>query len=188
MEKEESKVTLVEYILGFCSFIPLLGVLLGVLSIVFGALKFKSGGWKLVLLGVGGILFTIGLYGALFFFMFSGKNNMMNEMQLQMAKGNLRQCVMDLEFYHQVHGEYPDKLEDLGGAKRPFAAGMVNFYDRTGGFGSNMKLQLFYYEKTPDGTGYYLLGRGPDGESFTADDVLPDLSPDELAHSGFKKK
>lgn len=188
MEKEESKVTVVEYVLGFCSFIPLVGVLLGILSIVFGALKFKSGGWKLVLLGVGGILFTVGLYGAMFLFMFSGKNNMMSDMQQQMAKGNLRQCVMELEFYRQVHGQYPDKLEDPVDAKRPFAGGMVSFLDQTGGFPNSMKAQLFYYEKTPDGTGYYLLGRGPDGEPFTADDILPDLSTDELAHSSFRKK
>ncbi len=188
MAKDSSNVTAVEYLLGFLSFIPFIGVLLGIISIVLGALKFKSGGWKVVLLGVGGILVTVCLYGALFLFMFTGKNNMMSDMQQQMAKGNLRQCVMELEFYHQVHGEYPDKLEDLTDAKRPFAGGMVSFLDQTGGFPNSMKAHLFYYEKTPDGAGYYLLGRGPDGEPFTSDDVFPDLSPEELAHSGFKKK
>lgn len=188
MEKEESKVSLVEYIFGFCSFIPLVGLLLGVISIVLGALKFKAGGWKLVLLGIGGIIFTILLYGALFFFTFFGKNNMMSDMQKQMCQSNLRICVMDLEFYHQVHGEYPAKLEDLVDAKRPWAAGMVNFYDQSGGFGNNWKPQLFYYERTADGTGYYLLGRGEDGKPFTDDDLLPDLSQEEMAHSGFKKK
>jgi hypothetical protein len=188
MEKDSSKVTAVEYLLGFLSFIPLLGVLLGVISIVLGALKFKSGGWKVVLLGVGGILVTVGLYGALFLFMFSGKDNMMTQMQGQMAKANLRQCVMDLEFYRQVHGAYPDKLEDLPGAKGYTPGTTVNFMDQSGGFGANFKFQLFYYEKLPDGSGYYLLGRGPDGEPFTADDVLPDLSPGEQAHSGFRVK
>ncbi|HJT25034.1 MAG TPA: hypothetical protein VJ873_10680, partial [bacterium] len=77
MAKEEPKVTILEYVLGFCSFIPLMGVLLGIISIVFGALKFKSGGWKVVLLGVGGILFTIVLYGTLFLVAFGGKNNIM---------------------------------------------------------------------------------------------------------------
>ena len=187
MGKEESKVTVVEYVLGFCSFIPLLGVLLGILSIVFGAIKFKSGGWKVVLLGVGGILFTIVLYGTLFLVAFGGKNNMMTEMQRQMAQANLRQCVMSLEFYRQVHGEYPAKLEDLPGSK--FTPGStMNFMDTSGGFGSNFTYQLFYYEKLPDGTGYFLLGRGEDGKPFTDDDLLPDLSADEQAHSGFRKK
>lgn len=187
MEKEAPKVTVLEYVLGFCSFIPLLGVLLGILSIVFGALKFKAGGWKVVLLGVGGILFTIVLYGTLFLIAFTGKNNMMTEMEAQMAKSNLRQCVLALEFYHQVHGEYPAKLEDLPGAK--FVPGnMVNFMDQSGGFPGNFKMQLFYYERTADGTAYYLLGRGPDGQPFTEDDLLPNLTAEEQAHSGFKKK
>lgn len=187
MAQEEPKVSLVEYIFGFCSFIPLVGVLLGVISIVLGALKFKAGGWKVVLLGIGGICFTVCLYGALFLFMFTGKNNLMNDMWKQVAKTNLRQCVMALEFYRQVHGEYPAKLEDLPGAK--FAPGStVNFMDQSGGFAGNFKAQLFYYERTADGTGYYLLGRGPDGQPFTEDDIYPDLSPDEQAHSGFRKK
>jgi len=187
MANEEPKVSWVEYIFGFCSFIPLVGVFLGIISIVLGALKFKAGGWKVVLLGIGGILFTVCLYGAMFLFMFTGKNNMMNDMWQQMTKANLRQCVMALEFYHQVHGEYPAKLEDLPSAK--FAPGStVNFLDQSGGFESHLGTQLFYYERTTDGTGYYLLGRGEDGVPFTADDLLPDLSPDEQAHSGFRKK
>jgi hypothetical protein len=185
---EEKKVTLAEYIIGFCSFIPMIGVLLGAVSIVLGALKFKAGGWKVILLGVGGILFTIVLYSAIFFFAFSGKNNVMTDMQNQMSRGNLRQCVLALEFYKQVHGAYPDKLQDLLDPKHPTALGMVNFYDQTGGLMKNMAPQFFYYEKTADGTGYYLLGRGPDGKEFTGDDVLPDLSPEEMAHSGFRKK
>jgi hypothetical protein len=188
MSQEEPKVTLVEYILGFCSFIPVAGVVIGVIAIVFGALKFKAGGWKVVLLGVMGILFTIILYASIFFFALSGKNSMLDEVHRKMAQGNLRQCVLALEFYHQVHGEYPDKLEALGNSKQPFDMGLVNFYDRSEGLVKGMKHQLFYYEKTPDGIGYYLLGRGVDDKPFTGDDLFPELSPDELTHSGFKKK
>ncbi|HJT25331.1 MAG TPA: hypothetical protein VJ873_12200, partial [bacterium] len=121
-------------------------------------------------------------------FMFTGKNSMINDMQKQMAKGNLRQCILALEFYHQVHGEFPAKLEDLPGAKMPAPGSTVNFMDLSGGFGSNFRYQLFYYEKLPDGTGYYLLGRGGDGQPFTEDDLSPDLTPDEQAHSGFRRK
>lgn len=187
MAKEETKVTTLEYVVGFLSFIPLLGAVLGIVSIVLGALKFRAGGWKVVLLGVGGILLTVGLYAAFFAFMFFGKDNMMNDVMQQMARANLRQCVMALEFYHQVHGEYPAKLEDLPGSK--FKPGStVNFMDQSGGILGNMKAQLFYYERTADGTGYYLLGRGPDGIPFTADDLLPNLTDEEQAHSGFRKK
>jgi hypothetical protein len=141
-----------------------------------------------VLLGSLGILFSIVLYSSLFFLTFGGKNNMITDMQKQMALGNLRQCVMNLEFYRQVHGAYPEKLETLADNQHPFNMGGAMLFDQTSGLLGNMKAQLFYYERTADGKGYFLLGRGPDGLPFTQDDVLPELSKEELTQCGFRKK
>src|SRR5258708_37356009 len=58
------------YVLGGMSFIPLLGVPLGLIAIVIGLIKKTKGP---ALLGLGGIVFSMLLYGSLFYFGFVAK-------------------------------------------------------------------------------------------------------------------
>jgi hypothetical protein len=187
MKASEKQITVLEYVIGFASFIPVLGVLLGLVSVVLGSLRFKVGGWKLILLGVGGIFFTVVFYGVLFNYFFKselGKTEIYQKIALQ----NLRQTVMTLEFYKQVHGKYPDHLEDLF-EKKPYAShGETYLYDSSGGFATVAKLQLHQYELSSDGQSYHLFDVGSDGQPNTADDIFPELSQEEMDHIGYRKK
>ena len=184
MAESKAKLGAVDYVVGFCSFIPVLGLLLGAASIVLGAIKFKAGGWKIMLLGVGGIFFTVGLGGAMIYIFYHKLNSDNPKMFEKVSKNELRSIVMALEVYKQVHGQYPGQLKDLQDGVS--GKGGLVLYDMTGGIHPG-QVQLYHYELTPDG-GYYLLGVGADQQPFTADDVLPDLTPDEMARLGFRKK
>jgi hypothetical protein len=182
--KTKSNVAPIEYVIGFFSFIPFLGVIFGMVAIVLGSLKPKTGGWKLMSLGVSGILCTALLSFLIHQYLFDETSERLKGLQQQMAQGYMRQVVSMLEFYKQVHGTYPDKLDDLDGPKRLFT-GHYLLTDKS--LGSKSR-DLYFYQKLPNGGGYYLLGRGPDGLPFTADDVFPDLSSEEQDHTGFHKK
>jgi hypothetical protein len=59
------------YAFGCASFVPLLGIFVGVTAIVIGLTSRKKGGKVLALLGAGGIAFSVILYGSLFYFGFA---------------------------------------------------------------------------------------------------------------------
>jgi hypothetical protein len=186
MSDSEKKITVLEYILGAGSFIPVIGVLLGLVSIILGSIKFKVGGWKLILMGVFGIFFTVALFGAVFVHYKDKMNG--GEVFTDLARKNLRQDVMALEFFKQVHGNYPQKLDEL----TPKTPGQykhdVDVYDCSAGLGAVAKLQTYQYELMPDGLTYHLFGVGKDGKPDTSDDVFPEVSADETAHIGYRKK
>jgi hypothetical protein len=46
----------------------------------------------------------------------------------------------------------------------------------------------FMYAVQPGGRTYYLFSRGPDGEPFTEDDILPDVPADEAATVGYRAR
>ena len=166
---EEKKIGVLEYIVAFASFIPFLGVLFGLASLILGALKFKIGGWKLIALGVGGILLSAGLSVGLWMRLLNsdfGKG----EIYLKMARRDLRTCVMALEFYKRTHGRYPATLREVA----PFTPGQarpeVDIFDTSAGLGGVTKGRTYQYELATDGLTYRLYGVGPDGKSGTTDD------------------
>jgi len=176
------------YAIGGCSFIPLLGVLFGLIAIVWGILRRKEGGWKLVALGCGGIFVTILLYGALFYFGFVQKGGVYDELRTKMAKQNITTLAKSIEFYKTTHGQYPESLEELEkGATQQDRLFMIDpsFKPPLTALQSS-KPQFFYYQLEPDHHHYYLLSVGPDGKPFTADDINPEFSDVELKHMGLK--
>ncbi|HTA75951.1 MAG TPA: hypothetical protein VK791_02200 [bacterium] len=185
MAASKEKISTGEYVIGFCSFVPVIGVLLGLVSIVLGALRFKAGGWKLIALGLGGIFFTTAIYAGFYFTVFNSDKK--NKGYALISKQYLKQTMMAVEYYKLVHGQYPEHLEDMSDKKDPFSR-MNCIYDISGGMSSTLKMKPFFYELTPDKQHYYLLGVGPDEQPFTADDINPELDTDELAHVGYVKK
>jgi hypothetical protein len=186
MAKAKNKISAGEYIIGFCSFIPLMGILLGLVSIVLGALRFRNGGGKLIALGASGILFSAAIYAAIFFTVLKGNLFKHNSGFSSLTKQNLKSALMAVEFYKLVHGQYPDNLEDMTDKNNPVGH-LMCIYDMSS-FTPGKKLTPFYYQLTPNKRHYYLLSVGPDGLPFTADDVDPDLFPNEQAHVGYLKK
>lgn len=104
-------------ILGLISFIPLLGVLTGIIAIILGAIglsKIKKGGVggkKLaiagIILGVLGILFSIILYGSLFYFGFVAKGGPFDAPKKQLSQQILTQNAGYLELYKKNTGLIP---------------------------------------------------------------------------------
>ncbi|MGH7738534.1 MAG: hypothetical protein ACREL1_00160 [bacterium] len=184
MEQTKAQISWVETLIGFLSFIPFLGFLFSLVSIVLGAVKFRAGGGNLILLGVLGFMANVGVYFLVLHFMirgFAGTPSVNNEL----AQNNLRQTVLTLEFYKQVHGGYPADLKDLVLEKDQAGIGNVFLYDDSFGF-SGGKLQFHQYRLSSDKKSYQLYDLGPDKTAGTADDIYPDLTSEEIAHSGYR--
>ena len=182
MARQKEKISALEYGIGASSFIPGLGVFIGVGTIILGALKFKAGGVKLIVLGVAGILFSV-VVGIVVYRQFSGKV-VPESIHRSLAQDYLKQSLMAIEYYKVVHGVYPDKLDLLqsGSHHNSF------IYDFTGGRLMGQPLKLSQYEVQPGGNSYVLFDVGPDGVSGTADDIFPEILAEEVGHIGYIKK
>ena len=161
------------------SFIPLLGVFFGVIAILWGLITRKAKRLRLILLGVGGILFTVLIYGSLFYFGFVQRGGIYDQLRGDLAKQNLTELVRVIEMYKLQHGSYPRSLRSINQSRSRSTEPSVMITDV-----SSMRLgntpREYYYELI-DRDHYYLLGLGEDGRPFTADDLLPKLKT--TAHS-----
>ncbi len=158
------------YVIGGLSFIPLIGVVFGIISIVIGLGRRKSGGTVLAILGAVGIGVTILLYGSLFYFGFVKRGGVYDDLRAQLSQTMLNSLVPSVEFYKLQYGEYPDTLERLQDSLKDSAT-FSGIYDPSI---TTKPPQLFYYKLAgPDS--YYLRGVGPDGIAFTADDIVPTI-------------
>lgn len=113
------------YAIGGVSFIPLLGVLFGIIAVVWGIARRA---WALVALGACGIVFTIIVYGALFYFGMFQRGGMYDKLRSQLAVTMLNSAVKEIEFYKLQHGHYPASLSE---AEPKDKMQMNNFIDPT---------------------------------------------------------
>jgi hypothetical protein len=173
------------FVIGGASFFPLLGVPLGLIAIIWGLATNRKGRLALVLLGTGGILFTVVLYGSLFYFGFVKRGGIYDELRAKLAATNLQSLAKEIEFHKLQKGTYPATLEELLPRKKD---SYVMIYDPTQMRLGSMNPVPFYYELQPDKEHYYLLSIGPDQVPFTADDIVPPFSPEELAKMGLRIK
>lgn len=166
-----SRLGVFAYIIGAFSFIPGLGILFGIASVVWGAVTKKEGGRTLLIMGASGIGLSMVLYSVLFYFAFVQRGGVYDGLRVQMAESSVTTLVQAIEFYKVQNGHYPDSLETL--AKSLPRNTMVFVFDPSEpGFGRQPR--YFYYELVDD-SHYYLLGVGADGKPFTSDDVLPKI-------------
>ncbi len=158
------------YIIAFLSFIPLVGVIFGIITIVIGYNKNSN---LLKNLGVFGVLTSILLYSLLFYFgfrnggTFDGWNNF--------TKNDLNKTFIFIEYYKTQNQTYPDSLSYL------------KKYDTFSTFRDSPNHNEFYYQKLSDST-YYFFGVGKDEKPFTKDDLYPSLLDENLKQSGLIKK
>ena len=166
----KSSLAITSIVLGAVSFIPLVGLLLGLMAIVFGIiakLQIKKGlcsGKALstigIILGVLGILVTVAMYGSLFYFGFVAKGGPFEEPKKQLSAQLLTQDAGLVELYKSKTGKYPASLDEL--SKAGYQVWPSDHY-----------LKAFYYEVSADGSNYDLRSFGPDGEYGTEDDIFP---------------
>ena len=167
MNEQQEKLGAFPFVIGGMSFIPMIGVLFGLVAIVWGLTTKKAGGRKLAFIGGGGITLTVVLYSTLFYFGFVQRGGVYDDLRSKLSETTITSLVQAIEFYKTQHGKYPESLEVL--KKSLPENSMVFVFDP-----ANVKPRYYYY-KLIDSRHYYLLGVGPDGKPFTADDILPKI-------------
>jgi hypothetical protein len=168
------------FVLGGLSFIPLLGVPLGIAAVIWAAATKRRGRVLLAVLGSGGIALTCVLYGALFYFGFAQRGGIYDNLRAQLAQTSLNSLVQSIEFYKLQTGHYPASLEELKESLPKNS--LVIIFDPTG-VAAGQRARPFYYRRV-DEAHYYLRGLGADGIPFTADDIVPQVAPDPDSHIG----
>lgn len=166
VEQQKDSAGCLAYVIGGMSFIPLIGVLFGIIAIVWG---FKAKHSKLKYVGLAGILFTVILYGSLGYFGFVQEDGVYDELRASMAKTQLTSAVQAIEFYKVQNGNYPESLEVLQDSLPENS--MVFLNDATQ---VNMDEMKLYYYKVINENSYHIRSYGRDGLINTADDILPD--------------
>jgi len=152
------------YVIGGISFIPLIGVLFGIIAIVWG---FTIKHTKLKIVGACGIAFTVILYSALGYFGFVQEGGVYDDLRGELTKTQLTSAVQAIEFYKAQNGRYPESLEVL--QKSLPENSMVFLRDAAQ---INTEGNLYYY-KLIDESSYHIRSYGRDGVINTADDILP---------------
>ena len=172
--KEEGNhgLAIASLVLGIISFIPLIGLLLGLLAIIFGIIslvqikKRKLSGKGLaitgIVLGVLGMLFTVFIYGSLYYLVFVAEDGPFLEGKIMASKQILTQDAGLIELYKQKYGRYPSSLEEA--IEKEYTI-----------FGSDHFLKPFYYNVSEDGQSYVLKSAGSDKEYNTEDDIFPNI-------------
>ncbi|NRB42494.1 MAG: type II secretion system protein G [Pseudomonadales bacterium] len=187
--ENEEKIGCLPYVLAGLSFIPLIGVIFGLIVIVIGFLKIRTGGWKLIMLGVLGISTTVLLYGTLFY-QASKDDGMFAGLHDKLAEKQLTDLVKNIEYYKIQHSKYPASLLDLQPKDPADLSNAVFIYDSTNSFNlkDNDQPKLFYYELFNDHNNYYLFSSGKDGMPFTSDDIHPLVNESEQQNIGYRRK
>ena len=180
MDTEKKTLGTAPYVIAGLSFVPGIGIVFGIIAVVWGLATQRSGGRKIAVLGCCGVGLSVVLYSSLFYFGFVQRGGVYDGLRRKMAESTLITLVQAIEFYKIQHGQYPDTLETLN--KSMPKGSMVFVFDptdtRIGG-----TPRYFYYELV-DESHYYLLGVGPDGKPFTNDDILPKIDPIPGGHVG----
>ncbi len=174
------KTPIILYIASGLSFIPLVGIFVGLIVILFGAIgKFKNK--ILIIIGSCGILFSIILYSSLFYFGFKHRGGTFDDLTVQMAENQLTNIVKELEYYKIQNDTYPDSLNHLD-TENSFIFINDPILQK---IDTKNKNPLYYYHVSD--SGYYLFSVGFDGEPFTDDDLLPKISCEEADKIGILK-
>lgn len=184
IRNEKEKLGCAPYAIGGASFIPLLGVPLGLVAIVWGLVKIKAGGVKLAIIGACGILFTIALYGTLFYKGFVEEGGIYDDLKGQMAQSLVNDLIKNIEYYKLENGHYPKKLEELLPEKQNQAS-FTFIYEPFMRL-NNLQPKPFNYGVIDGGEHYYLFSSGPDGVPGSTDDIYPIVSEEGMERIGYR--
>jgi len=154
------------FAIGGLSFIPLVGVLFGIISIIWG---FAAKNRNLKIAGSLGIAFTIGIYSSLGYFGTVQEGGVYDELRGKLAKSQLTSAIQAIEFYKVQNGNYPETLIALQDSLPENS--MVFLFDATQIDAGEAK---HYFYKRINEQQYHIRSLGRDGILNTDDDVLPD--------------
>lgn len=168
MSKQTSGLATASLVLGIVSFIPSIGLILGIIGLILGIIALNNikekylRGRKIaiagIILSIIGVLSTIIIYGSLFYFGFIAKTGPFAELRSKATEQILIQNAGYLELYKKKHGKYPVSLQELTKEEYPV-------------FPLDHFMKPLVYKISTDGQIYKLKSIGPDGIDNTADDI-----------------
>lgn len=171
------------FVLAGISFIPLLGVIPGLICIVNALVGKKTNSKLLGLLGFAGIMVSVVLYGILLPSMFN--NPTISKQFEPHAISAMTSLVRHVEYYKLQNNRYPSSMEELRSNLKE--GEMVFSFDMSGPMRLGEKQRDFYYEVINGGKNYLLFGVGADATPFTEDDIYPLIDSDKDKNIGWVK-
>jgi hypothetical protein len=130
--------------------------LFGVIAVIIGIVKRNK---IAAILGSSGILFTVILYGGLYYFGFVAKSGPYAELKIQLVGQLFEMNAGKVSLYERDNGELPARLSDLGEPSPD------NQYFAVDPWGTEIQ-----YNPKADGT-FEFISAGPDRSFDTADDI-----------------
>jgi len=172
------------FVLSGLSFIPLIGVIPGLICVVNALVSRKGNSKKLGLIGFAGIMFSVVLYGAVL--PFAMKNSGFTAALEPHAKSAMTSMVRNIEYYKLQNNTYPANMDEI---RASYKEGELAFtFDMSGQNGIGKKPRDFYYELINNDQNYLLFGVGIDSIPFTEDDIYPIVDPEKDKNIGWVMK
>lgn len=155
------------YVITGLSFIPIIGLWIGLVLLILGIVSYKDK--ILIIVNSLGVLFSVGIISLIVYQM--PWKSVMRAPLMGIVKVNLDMLAKDIEYYKEQHGNYPDNLRE------------VLDYDETANILDPLSMpdplsgtkQEFQYQ-SEYGT-YLLYSVGIDSIANTDDDIYPNKHP-----------
>lgn len=157
------------FVLAGVSFIPLIGVIPGLICIINALIRRVSNSKLLGILGFSGIMFTVVLYGVILPNIFNSET--FSKSFEPHAISAMTSLVRHIEYYKLQNDRYPNSIEELRSNLKE--GEMVFSFDMSGPMSLGEQQRDFYYEVINNGNNYLLFGIGADATPFTEDDIYP---------------
>jgi len=159
------------------SFIPLIGIVFGIISVIIGLTNFRR--LKLIfILGISGIGLSILIFGYQFFIFHNmEKSGEVDRMRIQTTEMFLNNLSNELVSYKLKNGVYPENLKSLERMNHSivitdmFSKNIKGKFDEQNASKTNKKSSNYFYKLEKDS--FVLFSVGKDGKPFTKDDIFP---------------
>lgn len=161
------------------SFIPGFGFLIGAAAITWALITSRSRARLALAIAAIGFLGNIVL--SVLIYRYAMTDPATAELRRRMVAIELGRVVEAVDAHKAEHGRYPSRLEAI--VALPKLRRPVSIFDQSAGISFNPK--PFQYIVTPDGEHFGLFAVGADGEPWTEDDILPELTDSVLATTGW---
>ena len=112
---------------------------------------------------------------------FVERGGVYDELRVKMAKQQiLPSTIKSIEYFKLQYERYPNSLDELQEKTEEVLFISEPFPD------SFKQPKQLYYELDVSGDYYFLFSSGPDGVPFTEDDVLPDITEEEMKNISYR--
>jgi hypothetical protein len=160
---------------GWFGLIPLIGGFVGLAMIFLGVFKYKDR--KLILIGSAALLFTVAVYGSMFYY-FDHSKSFRKDFSV-FSQPYINELIKSIEFYKTENGHYPHSLDELTKSSK-----LVRLEDPIAQSKTDNKRQ-FYYKRL--GNRYTLFSSGIDRIPYNSDDIFPSANLFDSTRTGLMR-